>query len=76
MSLLAEEGTGLTNKECKDHILLLHFLLLMISSLWQIIYNEVVVEDTDIPKALINYVMANSIEILILGSASRSGLFK
>lgn len=48
----------------------------MISSLWQIICNEVVVEDADIPKALINYVMANSIEILILGSASRSGLFK
>ncbi|KAK9923107.1 hypothetical protein M0R45_031540 [Rubus argutus] len=41
-----------------------------------IICNEVVVEDADIPKALINYVMANSIEILILGSASRSGLFK
>ncbi|XP_050379726.1 U-box domain-containing protein 35-like [Argentina anserina] len=41
-----------------------------------IICNEVTIEDTDAPKALIKYVVANSIEILVLGSPSRSGLFK
>lgn len=38
--------------------------------------NEVIVEDTDITKGLINYVNANSIEILVLGSPSKSSLFR
>nr|XP_011467080.1 PREDICTED: U-box domain-containing protein 35-like isoform X2 [Fragaria vesca subsp. vesca] len=41
-----------------------------------IICNEVTIEDTDVPKALIKYVAANSTEILVLGSPSRSGIFK
>ncbi|PQM40210.1 hypothetical protein Pyn_17184 [Prunus yedoensis var. nudiflora] len=37
--------------------------------------NEVVLEDTDIPKAIINYVVTNSVEILVLGIPTKSGLF-
>ncbi|KAM5578738.1 hypothetical protein ABKV19_008848 [Rosa sericea] len=38
--------------------------------------NEVILEDSDIPKALINYVAANSIEVLVLGVPSKSSLFR
>ncbi|PQM43118.1 U-box domain-containing protein 35-like [Prunus yedoensis var. nudiflora] len=35
-------------------------------------WNEVILENADISKALINYVTANSIEILVLGAPSRN----
>ncbi|XP_034203569.1 U-box domain-containing protein 52-like [Prunus dulcis] len=38
--------------------------------------HEVVVEAVDIPKALINYVISNSIEILVLGAPSRHSFFR
>ncbi|KAM1493374.1 hypothetical protein FF1_025162 [Malus domestica] len=40
--------------------------------------NEVIVEDTDIAKALINYVAANSIRVLVLGAPSKTsfGFFR
>ncbi|KAI5337636.1 hypothetical protein L3X38_016907 [Prunus dulcis] len=38
--------------------------------------NEVVLEDADIPKAIINYVVTNSVEILVLGTPTKSGLFR
>nr|XP_023896925.1 U-box domain-containing protein 35-like [Quercus suber] len=38
--------------------------------------NEVIIEDLDITKALIDYVSANSVEILVLGAASRGGLVR
>ncbi|BFG20969.1 hypothetical protein CerSpe_072430 [Prunus speciosa] len=38
--------------------------------------DEVVVEAADIPKALINYVISNSIEILVLGAPSRHSFFR
>ncbi|XP_062008094.1 U-box domain-containing protein 52-like isoform X1 [Rosa rugosa] len=38
--------------------------------------NEVIVEDTDITRGIINYVNANGIEILVLGSPSKSSLFR
>ncbi|XP_062012487.1 U-box domain-containing protein 35-like [Rosa rugosa] len=38
--------------------------------------NEVILEDSDIPKALFNYVAANSIEVLVLGVPSKSSLFR
>nr|XP_011468522.1 PREDICTED: U-box domain-containing protein 52-like [Fragaria vesca subsp. vesca] len=38
--------------------------------------NEVILEDSDISKALINYVAANSIEVLVLGITSKSGIFR
>ncbi|XP_050117782.1 uncharacterized protein LOC126595545 [Malus sylvestris] len=36
--------------------------------------NEVMIEDKNIAKALVNYVVNNSIDILVLGAPSRSGL--
>ena len=44
--------------------------------LQQIKCNEVILEDLDITKALIDYVSANSVEILVLGAASRGGLVR
>ncbi|XP_050383821.1 LOW QUALITY PROTEIN: U-box domain-containing protein 35-like [Argentina anserina] len=38
--------------------------------------NEVVVEDTDITKGIINYVNANGIEILVLGAPSKSSFIR
>ncbi|CAN6700676.1 unnamed protein product [Malus baccata var. baccata] len=38
--------------------------------------NEVVIKDTDIPNAIIGYVMVNTIEILVLGTPSKSGIFR
>ncbi|KAM4097813.1 hypothetical protein ACJW30_07G030300 [Castanea mollissima] len=38
--------------------------------------NEVIIEDLDITKALVDYVSANSVEILVLGAASRGGLVR
>ncbi|EXC12822.1 U-box domain-containing protein 35 [Morus notabilis] len=38
--------------------------------------DEVILEDLDISKAIINYVSANSIETLVLGAASRNSLVK
>ncbi|KAM1011577.1 hypothetical protein ACFX13_047669 [Malus domestica] len=38
--------------------------------------NEVVIKDTDIPNAIIDYVMVNTIEILVLGTPSKSGIFR
>ncbi|KAM0957113.1 hypothetical protein ACFX13_025916 [Malus domestica] len=38
--------------------------------------NEVVIKDTDIPNAIIDYVTANTVEILVLGVPSKSGLFR
>ncbi|KAB2611454.1 U-box domain-containing protein 35-like [Pyrus ussuriensis x Pyrus communis] len=40
--------------------------------------NEVIVEDADIAKALINYVAANSIQVLVLGAPSKNsfGFFR
>ncbi|XP_068344222.1 U-box domain-containing protein 52-like [Pyrus communis] len=38
--------------------------------------KEVVVEAADVPKTLINYVISNSIEVLVLGAPTRTGLFK
>lgn len=55
---------------------LLKKFLLMSLCLYQINCNEVVLEDSDISKALINYVAANSIEVLVLGITSKSGIFR
>ncbi|XP_050379702.1 U-box domain-containing protein 35-like [Argentina anserina] len=38
--------------------------------------TEIVLEDNDIPNALIKYVKANSIEILVLGVPTRGGIFR
>ncbi|KAM2039395.1 hypothetical protein ACFX1T_012841 [Malus domestica] len=38
--------------------------------------NEVMIEDKNIAKALVNYVVNNSIDILVLGAPSRSGLLR
>ncbi|XVE98907.1 hypothetical protein REPUB_Repub03eG0149100 [Reevesia pubescens] len=38
--------------------------------------NEIILEDTDIAKALIDYVSASSIETLVLGASSKSGLVR
>ncbi|XP_048432715.1 U-box domain-containing protein 52-like [Pyrus x bretschneideri] len=38
--------------------------------------NEVVIKDNDIPNAIIDYVMVNTIEILVLGTPSKSGIFR
>ncbi|XP_068331509.1 U-box domain-containing protein 35-like [Pyrus communis] len=38
--------------------------------------NEVIIEDKNIAKALVNYVVNNSIDILVLGAPSRSGLLR
>ncbi|XP_034699939.1 U-box domain-containing protein 52-like [Vitis riparia] len=38
--------------------------------------NEVILEDTDITKAIINFVTASSIEILVVGAPSRSGFIR
>ncbi|KAM1503220.1 hypothetical protein ACFXTO_028483 [Malus domestica] len=37
--------------------------------------KEVVVEAADVPKTLINYVISNSIEVLVLGAPTRTGFF-
>ncbi|CAI0628038.1 unnamed protein product [Linum tenue] len=38
--------------------------------------NEVVVEDYDIAKAIVDYVNANSVDAVVLGSASKGGLVR
>ncbi|KAK7251468.1 hypothetical protein RIF29_34699 [Crotalaria pallida] len=38
--------------------------------------NEIVLEDTDIPKALVESITTYSIEIMVLGAPSRSGLVR
>nr|XP_011468513.1 PREDICTED: U-box domain-containing protein 51-like [Fragaria vesca subsp. vesca] len=38
--------------------------------------TEIVLEDNDIPNALIKYVKANSIEILVLGVPTKGGIFR
>ncbi|KAM1087406.1 hypothetical protein ACFX2B_012786 [Malus domestica] len=38
--------------------------------------NEVMIEDKNIAKALVNYVVNNSIDILVPGAPSRSGLLR
>ncbi|KAF3437275.1 hypothetical protein FNV43_RR20028 [Rhamnella rubrinervis] len=38
--------------------------------------NEIILEESEIAKSLINYVSANSIEILVLGAPSRGGIVK
>uniref|UniRef100_A0A2N9FR19 RING-type E3 ubiquitin transferase n=1 Tax=Fagus sylvatica TaxID=28930 RepID=A0A2N9FR19_FAGSY len=38
--------------------------------------NEVIIEDLDIAKALVDYTSANSVEILVLGAPSRGGLVR
>ncbi|CAI0388092.1 unnamed protein product [Linum tenue] len=38
--------------------------------------NEVVVEDYDIAKAIVDYVNANSVDVVVLGSPSRGGLVR
>ncbi|KAM1104545.1 hypothetical protein ACFX1X_013176 [Malus domestica] len=38
--------------------------------------NEVMIKDKNIAKALVNYVVNNSIDILVLGAPSRSGLLR
>ncbi|CAL8133036.1 unnamed protein product [Prunus armeniaca] len=38
--------------------------------------HEIIIEDTDISKALVNYVTTNLIEILVLGTPSKNGLFR
>ncbi|RXH78514.1 hypothetical protein DVH24_002032 [Malus domestica] len=43
-------------------------------TLLQLKCNEVMIEDKNIAKALVNYVVNNSIDILVLGAPSRSGL--
>ncbi|RXH88420.1 hypothetical protein DVH24_000019 [Malus domestica] len=47
-----------------------------LSCLKQIKCNEVVIKDTDIPNAIIDYVMVNTIEILVLGTPSKSRIFR
>lgn len=42
----------------------------------QIKCHEIIIEDTDISKALVNYVTTNLIEILVLGTPSKNGLFR
>ncbi|XP_020415427.1 U-box domain-containing protein 52 [Prunus persica] len=38
--------------------------------------HEIIIEDNDISKALVNYVTTNLIEILVLGTPSKNGLFR
>ncbi|XP_034208094.1 U-box domain-containing protein 52-like [Prunus dulcis] len=38
--------------------------------------HEIIIEDTDVSKALVNYVTTNLIEILVLGTPSKNGLFR
>ncbi|XP_016647171.1 PREDICTED: U-box domain-containing protein 35 [Prunus mume] len=38
--------------------------------------NEVIIEDTNTAKALVNYVINNSIDILVLGAPARQGLLR
>ncbi|XP_048329704.1 U-box domain-containing protein 35 [Ziziphus jujuba] len=38
--------------------------------------NEIILEESEIAKSLINYVSANSIEILVLGAPSRGGIVR
>ncbi|KAL5538649.1 hypothetical protein UlMin_043608 [Ulmus minor] len=38
--------------------------------------NEVILEETDIAKAIDNYIVANSIDTLVLGAASRNGIVR
>ncbi|KAK8683122.1 hypothetical protein V6N13_039189 [Hibiscus sabdariffa] len=42
----------------------------------EITSNEIVLEDTDIAKALIDYVLAASVEILVLGAPSKGGFVR
>ncbi|KAH0993587.1 hypothetical protein GBA52_005070 [Prunus armeniaca] len=46
------------------------------SSLEQLKCNEVIIEDTNTAKALVNYVINNSIDILVLGAPARQGLLR
>lgn len=47
-----------------------------ITFLQQIKCNEIILEESEIAKSLINYVSANSIEILVLGAPSRGGIVR
>ncbi|KAI4376846.1 hypothetical protein MLD38_014559 [Melastoma candidum] len=38
--------------------------------------NEIILEETDISRAIVDYVSMNSIEVLVVGAPSRSGLFR
>jgi len=42
----------------------------------QIQRRELLVEDTDIPKALIECISTHSIELLVLGACSRGGIVR
>ncbi|KAM7259598.1 hypothetical protein ACFE04_015339 [Oxalis oulophora] len=38
--------------------------------------NEILLDDTDIPRAIVDFAICNSIDILVLGAPSRSGLMR
>ncbi|KAF8033634.1 hypothetical protein BT93_C0037 [Corymbia citriodora subsp. variegata] len=38
--------------------------------------NEIIVEDTDIGKAIVDFVTATPLDVLVLGAPSKSGLFR
>lgn len=42
----------------------------------QIDCNEVILEESDIAKAIVNFVTASSIEILVVGASSKGGLIR
>lgn len=71
MLLLAEGRTFSFPSLLFDDKLFLYNLKLQ-----QITSNEIIMEDTDIAKALIDYVSSSSIEILVLGAPTKGGFIR
>lgn len=38
--------------------------------------NEVVLEDADVPKALIDYITANNIQNVVVGNSNRNAIMR
>ena len=55
----------------------LKFSLIILHEFWaQIQVHEVILEDSDVAKALSEYVKNNSIETLVIGSSPKNGFVR
>jgi hypothetical protein len=53
-----------------------YFLFTDGGCLLQIKCNEVILEAVDVAKALIEYVSTNTVEVMVFGAATKSGLVR